>query len=479
MVWSPRGVTVCGVVAGPPDGRPAPAGVAALEVRADLVGEADVARWRREFGGTVLYSLRSEAAGGAGTEPDHVRHARLLAAARHGDLVDLDVDRDRALLDDVPHHHRVVSAFPSTADPAALRRLRDGLLAIPARLRRLVLSAEAAAQAPTLSAETSRPDFTAFARGVAGAWTRVLAARSGARVVFGGLRPGDGVDWAPTAGQLLDEYHVHDLAGADRLYGIVGGRAHLSLSPRLHNAGYRALGIPARYLPFTATELPATLTALCSTLSGLGLPLRGVTVTAPLKEAAIGLADGAGVTARRCWAASLLVRRGNGWWAEVESAGVVAALRGNGVPLAGRMAAVVGCGPSGRAAAVGLSLAGARVTLVNRDPVAGRRVADRLGLRFAPLDGFRPDDYALLVSAVPVRDELLFAPSRPDTVVLDLVYGDTETALVAVVRAAGLQVLDGRAALRAVGGRQFRVMTGRELPAAAAEAVLGRAVALR
>ncbi|RKT54586.1 type I 3-dehydroquinate dehydratase [Saccharothrix australiensis] len=479
MVWSPHGVTVCGVVTGPPDDSPPPVGVTALEVRADLVDDADAERWRRRFDGPVLYSLRGEATGGADTAPDDVRHARLLAAARHGDLVDLDVDRDRALLDDVPRHRRVVSAFPSTTDPAALRRLRDELLAVPARLRRLVLPADAAALAPALSAGTPRPDFTAFARGQAGAWTRVLAARWGARVAFGGLRPGDGTDGTPTAGQLLDEYHVRDLAEVDRLYGIIGGRAHRSLSPRLHNAGYRALGVPARYLPFTAVELPATAAALRAALAGVGLPLHGLTVTSPLKEAAFGIAAGGGAAARRCAAASLLVRRGDGWWAEVESAGVVAALRGHGVELRDRAVAVVGCGPSGRAAAVGLGLAGARVTLVNRDPVAGRRVADRFGLPFTPLARFRPADHSLLVSAVPVHDELLFTPSGPDTAVLDMVYADAETPLVAVARAAGLQVLDGRALLAAVGGDQFRAMTGRELPVEVAGAAVGRAVALR
>ena len=36
------------------------------------------------------------------------------------------------------------------------------------------------------------------------------------------------------------------------LFGVVGNPVAHSLSPRIHNTAYRALGIPALYLPFHA-----------------------------------------------------------------------------------------------------------------------------------------------------------------------------------------------------------------------------------
>jgi shikimate dehydrogenase len=69
----------------------------------------------------------------------------------------------------------------------------------------------------------------------------------------------------------------------------------------------------------------------------------------------------------------------------------------------------------------------------------------------------------LIVNATPVRDELLVAPRHGQTVV-DLAYGEEETALVAAARAAGCRVVDGRDALVRQGAASFRLWTGLEPP---------------
>jgi shikimate dehydrogenase len=65
----------------------------------------------------------------------------------------------------------------------------------------------------------------------------------------------------------------------------------------------------------------------------------------------------------------------------------------------------------------------------------------------------------LVVNATPVRDEVLVELRAGQTVV-DLAYGEEETALVAAARAAGCTVIDGREALVRQGAASFRLWTG-------------------
>jgi shikimate 5-dehydrogenase len=69
----------------------------------------------------------------------------------------------------------------------------------------------------------------------------------------------------------------------------------------------------------------------------------------------------------------------------------------------------------------------------------------------------------LIVNATPVRDELLVEP-RAGQIVVDLAYGEQETALVRAARAAGCEVVDGREALVRQGAASFRHWTGIEPP---------------
>jgi shikimate dehydrogenase len=77
----------------------------------------------------------------------------------------------------------------------------------------------------------------------------------------------------------------------------------------------------------------------------------------------------------------------------------------------------------------------------------------------------------LIVNATPVRDELLVEPQSGQTVV-DLAYGDAETALVRAARARGCEVVDGRNALVRQGAASFRIWTGVEPPIAVMRAAV-------
>lgn len=449
-----------------------------LDVRADLVGDPATAGLRERFGCRWAYCLRSRDHGGEFDGSTEERHARLLAAAEHYDVVDLEADHDLvpAVLNRIPVPQRRISWHGITADHTALHARFDRMATVGAGLYLLTTDVSRAEQAMAplrFLHDIGRPDVTAFATGSAGFWSRLLAPRLGAPVVFGSVC--DGSADVPTVDRLVADYGFPHLPPLHAVYGIIGRSVLTSVSPRVHNTGYRALGIPALYVPFQVEDFASFWSDVAdSGLSGIGLPLKAATVVSPHKEAALTTADTTSRAARRSGAANSLVRRGDSWCADTSNSPAVSkALADFAVPVSGRKAAVIGCGGAGRAAALALAACGAEPVLVNRDPDRGRAVAEALGFDFTPLDAFGADRYSLLVHATPVTDHVPFRFEPPeDAVVVDMVYTSAETAVVTAARERGLTVVDGWDVLLADAGCQFTFMTGQRLPTEQTRALL-------
>ncbi len=464
-----------------------------LEVRADLIGDVGVEWLRERFAGELLYTLRSEAEGGRGAVAAE-RRAALLSAARGYDLVDLEADRDlgEAVLEAVEPRRRVVSWHGRARNLKVLRgRLRQ-VSTVEARLRKLVVVAESSGDelAPLeLLLGADRDDLVAFSLGAVGAWTRLVAPRLGAPWIFGAAGPLAAAPGQPSVERLRLDYGLPRLHPASRLFGVVGHPAAHSLSPRLHNAGYRDRGEEALYVAFDAPDFETFWreVAPSDVFDRAGMPLGGLSVTAPHKAAALAAACEAGDLARGARGANTLLPARNGaatgrWRAEsTDPEGVVGPLRRRGIDPAGREAAVLGAGGAGRAAALGLSAAGARVALANRSESTGRAAAESLGLDFVPLDNLEPGAFDIVVHATSLghraADPLPCDPAalRGTAVAVELVYGGGPTRWSRALAARGLTVIDGREALLHQGLSQFEAMTGTALPFEVGAAALGLA----
>ena len=462
-----------------------------LEVRADLVGDLEPAALRPHFPGLLLYTLRSRAEGGGFDGGDERRHERLLAAAAAGwDVVDLEGARDLVppLLEALPAARRLVSWHGEPADLVELEERFEACSGVPARLYKLVVFARQPGDeiAPLLlAAGLGRRDLLAFAAGRGAAWTRLVAPYLGARVVFGAATgAAAGAPGQLTVEELARDYGLPRLPPVERLFGIVGDPVlSSSLSPRLHNAAYRALGYPGLFLPFETQSFGDFWLEVVESVpfERVGLPLAAFAVTAPYKRAALAVAGAMSPLAECIGAVNTLVRREGVWEAEsTDPAGILGPLAERGVEVAGRRAAVVGCGGAGRAAAVGLARAGAEVTLVNRNLERGRETAAALALPFVALAELSPRAFPLVVHATSLGgsdgDALPFDLDGvgPGLVLVDLVYRhEGPTRLVAEARRRGAVAVDGREVLLHQAVEQFRLMTGAELPVELGRRVLG------
>ena len=436
--------------------RALPSAVGIINLRADLAGDIDPAQIRQHCRCQLLYSLQRRASAAAACESENSRHRRLLDAARRFDFIELEAEYDLMprLLSAIEPSRRVISWHGAGSDTASLARRFATMAQVPAAL--YLLAPRARRFVETIAplrflAALARHDVIAYDAGPAGFWTRLIAPRFGAPVIFGDAdEQSTGLDIASIAA-LIDDYGLPALPPITTLYGIVGRSVLHSRSPRMHNAKYRADGRSAIFLPFPTLELTEVSDGMTAVdeLAQLGLSLRGLTVTAPFKEAALALADSRSTPAVTAGSANLLVRRNGGWRAETtDPQGVLDALAVRGLPVRGVAVAVVGCGGAGRAIAAALREAGARVTLVNRSIRTGRAAARRLGLRFVPLARLQPADYGLLINATPVGTDGVSTLVDPQAlnaaaVVIDLGYGSGTTPLVAGARARGLAVIDG------------------------------------
>lgn len=446
-----------------------------IEWRADLSGDVEPDRLPAA---TRLYTLR---------RVSENRRARLIAGAGAFDLVDLephDLD-DRRLLRAIPPEQRVITWRGRAATRHELASILRALSHTPARLYRLELETtrEGEALLPLqFLRESGRPDVTAYAVGPAGFWTRILAPHLGARVAFGGEAHADGnADAMPSCAQWRDDYGYPHAAPVREIFGIVGCPVLRSLSPRLHNAGFRALGREALYLPFHAADFGDFWTALIEGrgLEELGFDVGALCVVSPHKEVALAAAGARTPMVSRAGSTNFFVNEGGVWTADTtDPEGVLLTLREKGIEPKNRRVAVVGCGGSGRAVAAALQQAGAQVTLVNRGFDRASLAVRLLRLPFRPLASFSARGYSIVVNATPIgyrADEMPFDIEHlaDDAVVVDLVYGVEPTALIAITRARGQVTIDGRDVLRTQAMSQFHLMTGEPMPPEVPRRILG------
>jgi 3-dehydroquinate dehydratase/shikimate dehydrogenase len=165
-----------------------------LEVRADLVGDLDP-NWLRDFfPGRLLYSLRSQSAGGAFEGSRTERTSRLLNASRSYDMVELEAERDlqHDLLTAISANRRMVSWYGSPVDYPEIAERFNSLSSIPSRFYKVVVQARRCGDALIplrLLKSLGRSDVIAFASGEGGVWSRLVALHLGAPIIFGSASP--------------------------------------------------------------------------------------------------------------------------------------------------------------------------------------------------------------------------------------------------------------------------------------------------
>lgn len=267
----------------------------------------------------------------------------------------------------------------------------------------------------------------------------------------------------------------HPLGATTTLTAVLGSPVRHSLSPAIHNAAFRALGLDWAMAAFEVAERDAA-----GAVAGVrALGLAGASVTMPLKRALVAHVDELDGVASRLGALNCISRSTTGRLvgSSTDGPGLLAALEEAGVEVAGRRALVVGAGGAARAAVLALAEAGAAtVVVVARRPEQASEAASLagpVGRSGEPEDAREAD---LIVNATPVGMDRGGAagagpafPIDPSLLcaaqtVLDMVYEPVRTAWLDAAERRGATALDGVGMLVHQAAAAFERWTGMPAP---------------
>jgi len=260
-----------------------------------------------------------------------------------------------------------------------------------------------------------------------------------------------------------------DISGKTKIIGIFGNPIEHTLSPAMHNAAFKTLGLDMCYIPFRVLpeDLPDAVRAVRS------LNLSGVNITVPHKENVIPLLDEVDKEAAFIGAVNTVVNSGKklkGY--NTDGRGFMSSLLEAGISVEGKDVFIIGTGGASRAVSYYLSEKASRLFLYDVDrPKAEKLTADLQNIRsnVSLLDG--PGDIDkphILINATPLGlkadDPLPLDPAHitPDTIVCDLVY--KKTGLLHEAEKKGAGTLDGSGMLLWQGVLAFELWTGIKPP---------------
>ena len=269
--------------------------------------------------------------------------------------------------------------------------------------------------------------------------------------------------------------------------GILGWPVGHSLSPAIHSAAFRALGLDWAYLRFEVE--PESLAAAVAGLRALGAV--GANVTMPHKEAVTEHLDDVSGDARSVGAVNTIHRVGDkliGHNTDIDGFARMVE-EDAGLDLSGTRALVLGAGGAARGVVRALeALRAAEVSVAARDlerAEAVSRLAGSIPTRALAWEEAVGSlrQYDVVVNATPLgmKGEVIVGPEAlgPSHVVFDLVYDPPSTPLVEAARSAGARAWSGLGMLVHQAAASFRIWTGSEPPLEAMSAAALHAITRR
>jgi shikimate dehydrogenase len=265
--------------------------------------------------------------------------------------------------------------------------------------------------------------------------------------------------------------------GTTRLLALLGHPVAHSVSPQVHSAAITAAGLDLAYVAFDVS--PGRLHAAVAGLGALGAA--GANVTAPHKQAVLGIAEEVTDEAAAVGAANTLLWRDGVLVADnTDAPGLVQVLTRDAGLARGDGVLVLGAGGAALAAAVALGRLGAHVEVVARRPEAARQVGRRVVEAGGTVGEVATPRVALNTTPLGWHGEPLperFLALGPGQVALDLVYG-RPTPFLTAAAARGALALDGLGLLVAQAALSFTRWTGQAAPVdrmrLAAQTAMGR-----
>src|SRR3981081_144860 len=343
------------------------------------------------------------------------------------------------------------------------------MLAIPADFYKIVSTATTLSDNVTmikfLAKESDKHSLIGICMGEQGIISRVLGVRAGSVFTFAAISP----DEKTAAGQvpaqeLRNVYRIEQVDAATRVYGVAGDPVVHSLSPAIMNAAFRRENVNAVYLTLHAKTLKDLLACVRE------IPLHGISVTMPYKEAILKHLDNTDSHTTKIGACNTVVRAQDGklYGFNTDTAGVVRPLEQR-ITLEKAKSLVRGRGGAARAAVFGLKERGAEVYILNRTASPAQKLAHQARARIAKRVDLKKLTFDVIINATPVgmgntRESPLIENEINARYVFEMIYDPAETRLMKLAKERGAGVIPGIEMFVHQAARQFEIWTGKPAP---------------
>jgi len=182
-----------------------------------------------------------------------------------------------------------------------------------------------------------------------------------------------------------------------QLFAVAGNPVLHSLSPDMFNQYFESKGINAVCLRILAKNGEDALT------TAVKAGFTGINITAPFKEEAFHLADekdrhSSGIGAVN----TVIFKNGIKQGFNTDWTGVLEPFKKRNIDLAGRKVLIAGAGGAAKAAVYAMTREKAEVTVTNRTEKKGIELAEKNGVRFAPLSNIAElmDENEIIISTI-------------------------------------------------------------------------------
>lgn len=250
------------------------------------------------------------------------------------------------------------------------------------------------------------------------------------------------------------------------LYGVAGNPIGHSLSPAVHNAAFREMGINAVYLAFESLDIEGCIRGMRA------LSIKGMSITIPYKSKVIPLLDDLDRIAEDIGAVNTILNsNGRLTGYNTDAMGALIALREK-VDIEGKVCGIIGAGGAAMAIGYILKMNGAEIVIANRSEKRGQELAGKLRCGYIKLNEVKDLDAGILINTTPLGmyPETGICPVPEQAVkegmaVMDIIYNPLETRLLSLAKEKGCVIIDGLSMFINQAAEQFRLWTGQDAPA--------------
>jgi 3-dehydroquinate dehydratase/shikimate dehydrogenase len=452
-----------------------------LEFRLDYLSKPGLAlprikRFLESHPGTVVIATCRRAVSGGKFRGSIDSQLDLLgkAAAAGCQLVDVELQTASkckpAQLQKLRTRAALILSFHNFRATRKLDETLEKMLAYPADFYKVASTATTLADNVAMIKFLARPgdrhSLVGMCMGEQGIISRVLGVRAGSVFTFASAVAGE--ETAPgqvTAQELRNVYRIEQVDVATRVYAVVGDPIAHSLSPAIMNAAFRRENVNAVYLALHAKTLKDLLTCVRE------IPIHGISVTMPYKEAILPHLDNTDAHTTKIGACNTVVRAQDGklYGFNTDAAGIVRPLERRLNTLEGARILVIGAGGAARAAVFGLKERGSEVYILNRTAAPAKKLAHQARARIVKRADLKKLAFDVIINATPVgmgngRESPLQEQEINARYVFDMIYDPAETRFLKLAKERGAQIIPGIEMFVHQAARQFEIWTGKPAP---------------